>query len=75
MGLSLEAFVAESKPKREQCGVRKVLDRLDAKDRGVLEAALADESVTHVAIERVLKAEGHVVQVGRHRNGGCACGA
>jgi hypothetical protein len=77
MSLSLDAFKEASKPVRAPCSVTVLLRSLDAKDRAALEEALADASVSHTAIAKVLTAEGHRTTgqtVGRHRTGGCLCG-
>ena len=76
MAWSLDEFVAASKPYRPVCSVTRVLEALDAKDRGVLEEALTNPDVTAAAIEAVLAANGHQIRqgaIGRHRRGHCAC--
>lgn len=74
--LSMDAFLAASKPRRAVCHIVKVLDALDPKKRAVLEAALANDDVTHAGIEKVLTDNGFQVRQGsiaRHRRGSCAC--
>ena len=76
MALSLDDFTSASRPSRANCSVRQILEALDAADAGVVEAALADDTVAHVAIAKVLSANGHAVAqgtVGRHRSGACSC--
>lgn len=80
MVLSLEEFSKSSKkPRRSRCAFAVVVDALDAKDAGVLAAALADPSITSPGIVAVLKANGHVLspaQIDRHRRGECVtCGS
>jgi len=77
VGLSLDEFVAASKPKRQACSVSLLFDALKPKDRAVLQGVLADPTVSHAAIESVLKRNGHAVAqstVSRHRRGECTCG-
>ena len=78
MGLSLDAFAAESVRRGPTCSVSALVASLPPKDASVLTDALSNVSITHAAIARVLKAEGHPIDastVGRHRKRECACGA
>lgn len=60
MGLA-EQFAAVQPPRRNI--VERILEELSGDDRAALEAALADPSLSHIAIARVLTANGY--QVGR----------
>lgn len=79
MGLSLDAFTAESKPRKgPRCTVGKLIEAMSPADAKVLTDALAAsvDDITHAAITRVLRAEGHSFDastIGRHRKGECAC--
>lgn len=76
MSLSLDQFREASKPKRMQCGVQRILESLDGKDRDALVVALSDAKVTAAAIEGVLSDAGHRLAQGtvsRHRRGQCGC--
>lgn len=78
MVLSLDEFAKASRPKRMQCGVAIVLDKLTDKDRKILLGAMANPDVTHSAIEAVLRSERIELSqhtVARHRRGGCNCGS
>ena len=58
-----------------RCTLCLLLEKLDEADREALGMALADESFTHTAIARALKAEGYNVTantVQRHRTRGCS---
>lgn len=75
MGL-LDDIHAESAPRPPTCSVAKVLDELAPAEAKELEAALADEGITHSAITRVLNRRGfsmHDKRVASHRRGLCAC--
>ena len=63
---------------RVSCPVAYALSTLDEKQRVELEAALADETITHIAIARVLIRHGFKMSaqgksVGAHRRGSCGC--
>lgn len=75
--MTLAAALEQAKPTRKgpRCTMCDLVDRLDKRDRDALLAALADESFTHAAISRALRAEGHPIAsltVARHRKGECA---
>lgn len=75
MGL-LDDIQAEAAPRPTACSIAKVLEQLDPAEAKDLEAALADESITHTAITRVLNRRGfnmHDKRVAGHRRGVCAC--
>lgn len=58
------------------CSIRQISQKLDPADRAELHEVLADPSVMHVAISRVLTDMGYKVipsTVRRHRNGECRC--
>lgn len=77
MSLDLEAFRAAKVGPGSPCSVARILSTLDPADRTVLEDALADETIGHSAIERVLAANNMKPgsgQVGKHRRGACRCG-
>lgn len=77
MGLTLEGFRSAVGVAGTACGVTRVLKSLSESDQKVLTAALADATIQHSAIERVMKAEGHrlpALTIGRHRRGECSCG-
>lgn len=76
MALSVDAFAEASRPKRALCTVAKVLADLSKADAAVLVEVLADDSVTHSAIEKVLSGEGVKLPqntIARHRRKECAC--
>ena len=75
--MTLAAALEQAKPTRKgpRCTMCDLVDRLDKRDRDALLAALADESFTHAAISRALRAEGYrrsPLTVARHRKGECA---
>lgn len=75
--MTLAAALQQHKPTRKgpRCTMCELASELDKRDHAALTAALADESFTHAAISRALKAEGHRISpitVGRHRKGECA---
>lgn len=75
MALSLDDF-AGRKHKGPRCTVSVILGALDAKDRDVLEAALADPDIQSSQIAKVLTDNGHKIgdgTVSKHRRQGCAC--
>jgi hypothetical protein len=75
LALSIEAFRSEVQ-NGPRCTFGKLLERLDPKDRAVLEAALQDPDVKHTRIAEVLAGAGHKMKshtVSRHRKGECAC--
>ena len=58
-----------------RCTLCVLLTKMDKADRVALDAALADDTFTHAAISRALKAEGYGITantVQRHRTRGCA---
>ncbi len=65
------------------CGLKKILDSLDVKDREALQAALlvprhSDDRISNAEIARILQDEGFDVKaktVETHRRGGCSCGS
>ena len=75
--MTLAAALEQHKPTRKgpRCTMCDLMDILDKRDSTALAAALADETFTHAAISRALRAEGHKVSaitVGRHRKGECS---
>lgn len=75
MGL-LADIQAEAAPRPTACSVAKVLEQLEPAEAKELEAALADDAITHTAITRVLNRRGfgmHDKRVAAHRRGACAC--
>lgn len=75
--MTLAAALEQHKPTRKgpRCTMCDLMDTLDKRDIAALTAALADETFTHAAISRALRAEGHKVSaitVGRHRKGECS---
>lgn len=75
--LSLDAFRGAVRRTGPTCGIAKIREQLDPKDRAVLDAALADDKVTGSAISRVLKDRGHSISqnaVTYHQRGDCRCG-
>lgn len=58
------------------CSVAILLRTLTGADLEDLQAALADDQVSHAALERGIKAEGWFVgtgSIGKHRRGDCRC--
>ena len=58
------------------CSIAVVFGSLDADEAKALTAALADEGITHAAISKVLRDNGHdvaPVTVSRHRRRECQC--
>lgn len=75
--MTLAAALEQHKPTRKgpRCTMCDLTEQLDKRDMAALTAALADETFTHAAIARALRAEGHKVSaitVGRHRKGECS---
>lgn len=65
-----------AKPKRLACSIAVVLGSLADDEAAALTAALADEDITHAAISKVLRDNGHdiaAVTVSRHRRRECRC--
>lgn len=72
MADALAAF--KTTPRGPKCSLCVLLTKLDKADKTAVEAALADDTFTHAAIGRALKAEGHHITantVQRHRTRGC----
>lgn len=72
----LSEFHALSEPCHQKCGVAAVLEQLKPKERELLDAALAANGITHVAISKWLHARGKSVSdqtVSRHRKRRCSC--
>lgn len=72
----LAEFVALSKPRRLECGMRRVLRELAPADRRKLEAALAADDIRHTAISRWLANRNVKLAadtVKRHRKRECSC--
>lgn len=78
MGLLDDITMTNAALRPNQCAIRHALDEMAEADRDDLEAALADISITHVAIARVLNQRGYPVgthgkSVAAHRRGQCGC--
>lgn len=71
----LDDIKAETVVER-RCSVAELIDELPDKDADDLRAALADSTIAHTVITRVLIARGydmHDKRLAAHRNGHCAC--
>lgn len=78
MGLLEEIHQTNDATRPNLCVVHQILDEMSDTDRKDLEAALADVSITHVAIARVLHQRGYPVgthgkSVAAHRRDQCGC--
>jgi hypothetical protein len=78
MGL-LDDIKEVSSAKRDNgCPIHQTLKRMSSEDQADLDAALADPTVTHVAIARVLNQRGYPIGtngkgVAAHRREQCGC--
>lgn len=76
MSLADELAQAAEDSRRIRCTVALILQDLDPADRGALEAAMLDGTLTGRVIAEVLTRRGHKVGSGailNHRNKRCSC--
>lgn len=79
MGFADDLAANSTGPRRTVCGVSVALEKLGAKDRKDLIAALGNGEHTASAIGRTLRSEKYGLRIGdgaiaRHRRHSCACG-
>lgn len=76
-----DAFASVKVEKVYRCGLNEILKSLDTKERAIVEQALEDKEIGHVAISKALQKAGYVCSpsmVARHRRRGsesssCSC--
>ena len=73
----LDLSVFRTKAIGPPCGVARSLQLLEGHDRALLEAALAEPTITHASIQRWLRERvpdcPAAQTIGRHRSKECAC--
>ena len=77
-GLLQDIKSANAEAVQNRCRVHHILSELSKDDQEDLRAALADDSIMHVAIARALNNRGldigtHGKAVAAHRKGNCGC--
>ena len=77
-GLLGQIKAANEELRPNACPIHRILNDLDKQDRADLEAALADDSLMHVAIAKALISRGfdigaHGKSISVHRRGQCGC--